>query len=478
MQLFERLEGEPVPWAQRSVLGFLHFMILLVLLGAGAAAAETATLRIPSTTVTLPSGLTVVLSPKHKLPMVSISVRIKAGSVDDPEDRAGLAAMTIGLLDKGTRHRTASAIADELDFLGAHLEANAGGTGSTISLTVLAKDVDRGLALLADLLQHAHFDAEELERERARMLSEIHQQRADPDQVVSQLFRETLYAGHPLRRPIFGYAHTVPQITREDVVAFHQRFYASNNAIVVMVGALSEESMRDIIERYLGAWQARRLEPMTHPQPAPTTGKQVRIVDMEVNQSYIHWGHLSVRRADPEFAAIRGMNYILGGGEFVSRLMGMIREQQGLAYAVDSEFVGGSRFPGFFAAGLQTAILTTSQALNSLFAVIEGLQQTPVTPEELADMKRYYEGSLPGRAETYEQVTELLIDREFFGLPEGYWDTELQRIQQLTAQDIQSLAQHYLDLNNFVLALVSKREDLNLADVPIPTEAIRQLPLP
>jgi zinc protease len=345
-------------------------------------------------------------------------------------------------------------------------------------VTSCTKDVDRGLALLADLLQHAHFDAEELERERAQMLSEIHQQRADPDQVVSHLFREALYAGHPLHRPISGYAHTVPQITREDVIAFHQRFYVPNNAIVVIVGALSEERVRDVIERYLGTWQARRLEPMPLPQPAPTTGKQVRIVDMEVNQSYIHWGHLSVRRADPEFAALRGMNYILGGGEFVSRLMGVIREQQGLAYAVDSEFVGGSRFPGFFATALQTIIPTTSQALNSLFAVIESLQQTPVTPEELADMKRYYEGSLPRRAETYEQVTQLLIDREFFGLPDGYWDTEIQRIQQLTAQDIQQLAQRYLDLNNFVLALVSKREDLNLADVSIPAEAIRQVPLP
>ena len=106
--------------------------------------------------------------------------------------------------------------------------------------------------------------------------------------------------------------------------------------------------MLEIIERYFGTWPTRPLEPTALPQPTPTSGKQVRIVDMDVNQSYIQWGHLSVRRADPEFAAIRGMNYILGGGEFVSRLMGVIREQQGLAYAVSSEFVGGSQFPGFF----------------------------------------------------------------------------------------------------------------------------------
>jgi predicted Zn-dependent peptidase len=343
---------------------------------------------------------------------------------------------------------------------------------------LLTKDVESGLDLLADLLQHSRFDAAELEREREQMLSEIHQRRVDPDQVVSEIFRETLYAGHPLHRPISGYAHSVPQITREDVVAFHQRFYVPNNTIVVMVGAIPEARMLEVIERYLGAWAARSLEPMALAQPVPTTGKQVRIVDMEVNQSYVQLGHLSVRRADPEFAAIRAMNYILGGGEFVSRLTRSIREQQGLAYDVASEFVGGSQFPGFFSAELQTNIPTTSQALKSLFAVMKSMQQTPVTPEELSDMKRYYEGSLPLGAETYAQVAELLIDREFFGLPDGYWEAEIRRIQQLTAQDIQRLAQRYLDTNNFVLALVSKRAQLDLAGAPIPAEAMRDVPAP
>ncbi|MGH8067697.1 MAG: M16 family metallopeptidase [Candidatus Entotheonellia bacterium] len=479
MRPFERRKRELVSWVQQSMLSLLRLVVVLTILGAGeAVSAETMTLHIPSTIVTLRNGLTVVVSAKNKLPMASISVRFKVGSVDDPEDKAGLAAMTARLLDKGTTQRTATAIADELDFLGARLEASAGETGSTVSFSLLAKDVERGLGLLADLLQHSRFEAAELERERAQMLSEMHQRQVDPGQVVWEIFRETLYAGHPLHRPIIGYAHTVSQITREEIVAFHQRFYVPNNAIVVMVGAFPEMHMLEVIERYLGAWPARPLEPRALPQPASTTGKQVRIVDMEVNQSYVQLGHLSVRRAEPEFAAIRAMNYILGGGEFVSRLTGSIREQQGLAYAVDSEFVGGSQFPGFFFVELQTSIPTTSQALKSLLAVVKSMQQTSVTPEELSDMKLYYQGSLPGRAETYEQVTELLIDREFFGLPDGYWEAEIRRIQQLSAEDIQQLAQRYLDTDNFVLALVSNRAQLDLAGAPIPADAIRDVPAP
>jgi zinc protease len=446
--------------------------------GAAARAAEPIALHIPSQTMLLPNGLTVVVSAKDKLPVAAISVRFKVGSVYDPEDKAGLADMTARLLDKGTTTRTASAIAEELDFLGARLDTSAGGTGSTVSLSLLAKDIDRGLDLFADILQHSHFEMAEVERERTRMLSQIQQRRVNPQQVVSEVFRDVLYGDHSLHRPLSGYEATVSQITRDDVLAFYQRFYVPNNAILVMVGDFSEVRMLELIESALGGWQARPLPPITLPQPAPTQGKQVRVVDMEVNQSYVQLGHLSVRRADPEYPALRAMNYILGGGGFVSRLTRSIREEQGLAYSVYSDFVGGSQFPGFFYAGLQTKLDTTAQALKSLLASIESMKQAPVSTNELTDMKLYYEGSLPRRAESYGQVAGLLLDREFFGLPDGYWEAEIRRIQQLTPEEIQRLAQHYLDTDNFVLALVSKQQQLDLVDIPIPPEGVRVVPAP
>ncbi len=465
--------------ARQLVEYCLLMTVFLALSGVGAAlAADTMVLHIPSQTMTLPNGLTVVVSPRDKLPVAAISVRFKVGSAYDPEDKAGLADMTARLLDKGTTTRTATAIAEELDFLGARLDASTGGTGSTVSLSLLAKDIDRGLHLLVDILHDSHFETAELERERLMMLSQIQQRRVNPRQVVSEVFREELYGDHPLHRPISGYASTVSQITRDDVLAFYQRFYVPNNATLVMVGDFSAARMLALIEQAFGGWQARPSEQVSLPQPAPTRGKVVRIVDMDVNQSYVQFGYLSVRRADPEFADIRAMNYILGGGGFVSRLTRSIREEQGLAYSVFSDFVGGSQFPGFFYAGLQTKIDTTSQALKSLFAVINDMKQVPVGIDELTDMKLYYEGSLPRRAESYGQVAGLLLDRDFFGLPDGYWELEIRQVQQLTPQKIQQLAQRYLDTDNFVLALVSKRQQLDLADAPVPPEAIRYVPAP
>jgi zinc protease len=442
------------------------------------AAAQTAGLQIPSKTAPLANGLTVVVSEKHELPIVHVSVRFRAGSVYDPEGRAGLAELTTRLLDKGTATRSAKDIADELDFLGARFEATASGTGSSAALSLLAKDAEAGLSLLTDLLQHPRFEPAELERERARMLSQIQQRRVNPRTVVADTFRAMLYAGHPLQHPVSGYQQTVSQISRDDVLAFHRRWFVPNNAILVMVGDLPEATMLELIERHLAGWPATPLEVPAIPQPQPIHGKQVRVVDMDVNQSYIQFGHLGVRRADPEFTTLRAMNYILGGGGFVSRLTRSIREEQGLAYSVYSDFLGGSQFPGFFMAGMQTRIDTTSQALTSLFAVLEGMKHEPVTADELTDMKQFFEGSLPRRAETYAQVAGLLIDREFFRLPDGYWNAEIQQVQQLTAEDVLRAAQRYVDTENFVMALASKRQQLTLSVAPIPPEAITYAPAP
>jgi zinc protease len=474
-------------YGQRGMAGkgprlVLYDLLVTVLLAFGVAgapsAAATMELHIPSQMTTLSNGLRVVVSPRDKLPVAAISIRFRVGSAYDPEDKAGLADMTARLLEKGTTTRTASAIAEELDFLGARLDASAGGTGSTVSLSLLAKDIDRGLKLLVDILQDSDFKDAELERERLRMLSQIQQRQVNPRQVVSEVFREELYSGHPLHRPTSGYASTVSQISRDDLLAFYQRFYVPNNAILVMVGDFSAAHMLALLEQAFGGWPARALEHIPLAQPSPTSGKAVRIVDMDVNQSYVQFGYLSVRRADPEFANLRAMNYILGGGGFVSRLTRSIREEQGLAYSVHSDFIGGSQFPGFFYAGLQTKIDTTTQALKSLFAVIDGMKQEPVSSAELADMKLYYEGSLPRRAESYGQVAGLLLDREFFGLPDGYWESEIRQIQELTPERIQQLATRYLDTENFVLALVSKRQELDLADAPIPPSTIRYVPAP
>ena len=201
-----------------------------------------------------------------------MGVRFKAGSVNDPEDKAGLAAMTVRLLDKGTTQRTTLAIADELDFLGAPLEPKQEGRGALLVLGVgqgcRARPRSAGRSV-----QHARFDAAELERERTQMLSEIHQQRAEPDHVVSQLFRETLYAGHPCISRFL----VMPTPCTRSHARMSSLFISASMSLTMRSWSWSVPFRGE----HAGAHRAlfRSMAGATlgtngTPQPAPTTGKQ------------------------------------------------------------------------------------------------------------------------------------------------------------------------------------------------------------
>jgi zinc protease len=156
------------------------------------------------------------------------------------------------------------------------------------------------------------------------------------------------------------------------------------------------------------------------------------------------------------------MNYILGGGGFVSRITKSIRARQGLAYSAYSYFVPGPQYRGYFRAGLQTKIESTSQALNLLLEEIRRIRGEPVTRQELEDAKSFYQGSIPRQQESYGQIADLYMDREIYGLENEYWIKDLEEIRSLTLEDIQRVAGEYLTPENYVVVIVTKVDSLRL----------------
>ncbi|MFQ5906219.1 MAG: M16 family metallopeptidase [bacterium] len=284
----------------------------------------------------------------------------------------------------------------------------------------------------------------------------------EPFQVVSDAYRDMVYAGSPLHKPVAGFVSTVSDIRRDDIAQFHKTYFLPNNSVVVIVADLSVEKIIDLVSLYFGSWERGDLEVPMIPVPEPTKGKSVRLVDMDINQSYIAFGHLGLKRKDPDYNAVRVMNYILGGGGFVSRIAKSIRIRQGLAYSAYSYFVPGPAYEGYFRAGLQTKTGSTSQALNSLLEEIERIRDEPVAEQELEDAKSFYEGSLPRKQETYVQVAGLFVDREIFGLKDNFWVEDLKEIRSLTREDIQRVARKYLDPDNFIVAIATKVDSLTL----------------
>ena len=197
--------------------------------------------------VVLENGLVLVIAERHTLPTVHISMAIQGGAVLDPEGKAGLAHLTAALLDEGTPTRTSKQIAEEIDFIGGSLGASGGMDYASASLTVLKKDLSKGLDLLSDILMHPVFPPEELERIRNQIIGGILAQKTDPETVAGKTFQEMVFKNHPYSHPVEGTEESLPNIQREDMVRFYQTYFHPDRSIMVIVGDVTRSEAVDAI---------------------------------------------------------------------------------------------------------------------------------------------------------------------------------------------------------------------------------------
>src|SRR5215468_3943046 len=188
---------------------------------------------------TLQNGLKVLLVENPSIPTISLTASVLAGARFDPESKAGLAIMASRLLDEGTETRTSLEIADAIESVGGAIETDGSFERTMATASILKKDVDLGLELLSDLLIRPAFPQDYVDKEKERTLAEIVSAQDRPQVVAGWAFNELVYQDHPLHRPSHGYPHTVEQLTRQDLLDFHGRYFAPNNTILSIVGDFS-----------------------------------------------------------------------------------------------------------------------------------------------------------------------------------------------------------------------------------------------
>ncbi len=216
---------------------------------------------------TLPNGLPVVIVVHNEQPAVSVKVIVRAGPAQDPADRPGVASMVATLLDQGTSTRSAQQLADTIDSAGGSLETGIGRDLSFINLTVMKDDLDLGMALLADVLRRPAFAAEELTRQRQQLEGALRVSYEDPAYVADVVFDRLVYGPHPYGAPGNGTPSSVEALTRDDLVAFHRRYYVPNNCLMAVVGDITSEEAMAAVSRVLGDWQRGEVPPDPSAQP-------------------------------------------------------------------------------------------------------------------------------------------------------------------------------------------------------------------
>ncbi|HWP48257.1 MAG TPA: pitrilysin family protein [Candidatus Limnocylindrales bacterium] len=405
----------------------------------------------------LANGLTVLFLENRFYPIVAIEAFVDAGQKHEPEDKAGLAYLVGTLLDEGTKNRSGLEIAQIMDFIGGNLETSSTG----VFAQILSKDVDIALDIVSDILKNALFDEQEVIKERNKQLAAIKSEQDDPNIVAYQAFRELVYGDHPYHRPGKGYTRTVKTLCRSDVVNYYETYFVPNNTILAVVGDLSEEEAREKIEKYFGDWPRKPLvgasERLSLRAVGPTKPR-VKYIYKEKEQLHIYLGHLGITRDNPDYYALRVMDYILGTGPgFTDRISRKLRDEQGLAYTVYAHITpSATEEPGVFTAYIGTSPENKDRAIEGFLREIELIQKERVSEEELENAKNYLTGSYVFKFETSNQLASYLISAEKYHLGFDYLRKYPDLIRRVTAEDIQRVAQKYLDPVNYSLVVVGK----------------------
>lgn len=409
----------------------------------------------------LENGLTLLIVERHHLPIVKVTVGIKAGSLVEPEEKAGLANLTAELLTAGTQKRTASQINEESEFVGASLDTSGGDDYVTVTLSVLKKDIYLGFDLLSDIILNPTFPEEELAKKTERIKASLKASEEDPDFVASKAFLKEVFGTHPYGRLTEGSEETLDMIKRNDLLNFHAIYYTPNNSIMSVVGDITPEEVKLLLAKYFSGWQPKDIKASSLSRLTAIKKRKTISIDKDLTQANILIGHLGISRDNPDYYAVSVMNYILGGGGFASRLMQNIRMEKGLVYDIHS-FFAADKYGGRFQVGLQTKNESANTAIKEILEEIKRIRNTFVSDAELSDAKSFLTGSFPMRIETSRRIANFLVAVEYYGLGVDYMDKYPIYINSVTKEDVLRVAKKYLDPEKFILVVVADQKKASL----------------
>ena len=400
----------------------------------------------------LPNGIVLLVAERPAVPIVAVRVYMRAGSIYDPPDQAGLANLTGAVLTRGTAKRTGPELDSAIEFVGASLQAGASRDGLSVSLTAQKKDMTLGLDLLSEVVLTPAFPEVEVTRKVAEIQAAIKRSEEDPNTVAARALSRLIFQGHPYGLPIEGTRETVGRLTRDGVVKFYRERARPDATIVAVVGAVTvDEARREVMAR-LGSW-ARPTTPAPSAPTATSAGAgREETITRELSQATIMFGRQAIGQNDPEYFPLAVASYVLGGGS-ASRLYTRVREESGLAYSVYS-WVSPWRHGASFAVSAQTRTVEVPKVVGMIREELARMAREPVADRELALAKQYLIGSFPLRLDTSGKVADFLVAIEERGVGLDYADRYKERIGKVTAADVQRVAAKFFPPQSFDLVIV------------------------
>jgi zinc protease len=471
LKTFETATPKQVQAASQSWLGAPHLDIIVRPFGTFSAAKDSVDRKKlpeldsppavsfpPLQRATLKNGLKVVLAERRGLPVLDLRLRLEGGSAADTPASAGLASLTMDLLDEGTGKRSAIQLSEELQRLGATLGSGAGLDISSVSMSALKTNIEPSLALMAEVVMNPTFPAADFERLKNQRLAAIKQEKNSPGALASRLAGKLFFGeGHPYALPSSGFEASVQKLTRDDVVAFAKAMLKPGSATLGVVGDVSMAELLPKIEKAFGGWAAGEANRVKVPEVALATKPTVWLVDRPGSlQSVILVGHPTVPTNNPDEAAIVGFNIVLGG-DFNSRLNMNLREDKHWSYGVRT-FLSDARGQRLFGVSAPVQTDKTKESLAEIQKELtELLGKRPTTAAEFERIQADRVLKLPGAWETMSAVQSSMGQVIVYGLADTFFQTWADTVRNLKRESYDAAAKKVLKPQSLVWVVVGDR---------------------
>lgn len=385
----------------------------------------------------LPNGLTVAVVERRSVPLVTVQLLVKFGASSEEDNKAGLANLTAAILTKGTKTRTATQIAEDMEFLGGSINSGAGWNNSFVSITITPDKLDQAMAILADVVLNSAFKQEELDLLKSQTLDELKYNLKQPSFIASYAASKYSFSEHPAG----GTPESIASIGTADIASFHSNYYSPVNSVIIFAGDITTERAATLSARVFGSWNGPSSSRAIAKIGTPVRNGRMLVIDLpnsgQAAVNYIMPAN-GIGRGSQHFYPATVMNSVLGGG-YSSRLNYEIRIKRGLSYGAGSGLAWrGDR--ANFSTRVQTKNVSAAEVAELTMAEIKRLSESSVANDELVPRKSTLTGNFGRNLETTSGLASAIGDLYSFGIPARELNAYVSSVNAVTDAQIRDFA--------------------------------------
>lgn len=399
----------------------------------------------------LPNNLTLAVVERRIVPLVTVNLLVKSGAESEGNDKAGLANLTASLLTKGTKTRTATKIAEQIEFLGGSINSGAGWNNSVISINITSDKLEQAMAIMSDVVLNPNFDQKEIDLLKSQTLDGLTYNLKQPSFLANYVASAYSYSEHPAS----GTPASIGAISRSDIAAFHQDNFEPQNSVLIFAGDITASKADALATQFFGSWKNHSRKPIVEKiyNSPKTLPKRILVVDLpNSGQAAVNYTkNLSgvPRTKLNSFFPATVLNSLLGGG-YSSRLNQEIRIKRGLSYGAGSSFAWREGYSNF-GTRTQTKNESAAEVAELVLAEVNKLAEGSIAESELTPRKSVLTGGFGRNLETTQGLAAAVADLYSFGLPASELNSYMTSVQTVSDKQIMEFASANLQGGDIVI---------------------------